>query len=331
MKVSETGKVPAILAIILNWNNFQDSVKCIESLLTCGYPYLTVIVVDNCSTDDSLVRLKERFGQCTFVENEENLGFARGCNRGIRRALEDEDCRYVLLLNNDAVLQPGALDSAVAAAESDARIGLVGGKILKSESSRQLWYAGGAVSRLRGQAKSRGFEEIDRGQYDCECDTQFVTAAMMLIKREVLTSVGSLPEEYFFGVEEWDYSIAVRRAGFRLRYSPQFVGYHCGDGSHWNFDPKFVYNYYRNKLIFQEKYLSPVAFVLWRWLFVLYGKVVYPRKVSRTAIQYSFGRDVDFAGLRYALDCALRDHRKTALDERQLMLFASELKAKFHR
>lgn len=316
---------PRVYVIVLNWNNYDLSRSCLESLENATYKNCRIIVVDNASTDLSATRLQATFPQLRFIRNEENLGFARGCNVGIRAALEDKECAYVLLINNDATLPAHSLESAVNVAEADTRIGLVGGKVLQSAESKIFWYAGGHISRWRGQAMIRGFGELDRGQYDEPCDTGFITGGLMLIRRAVLIKVGLLPEEYFFGVEEWDFSLATKMAGYKLRYVPTFLAFHRGDGSHWNYDPKFVYNYYRNKLIFQQKYLPKGLFPLWRILFTLYGKYLAKRQRQHAINRYDKDKSIPVDDLYFSLMYALTDHGTNILSEKTLECFSRKL------
>jgi GT2 family glycosyltransferase len=150
----------------------------------------------------------------------------------------------------------------------------------------------------------------------------------MLIKREVLKNVGLLPEEYFFGVEEIDYSIAVMRAGYQLYYVPEFLAYHGADGSHSNYDPKFVYNNYRSKLILQEKYLPKVVFPLWKIAFRLYGTYVAKRiwQKLRDADPAIKDKRVPFEDFSFAMDKALKDHGTNILSEDILIDFDRSLK-----
>lgn len=316
---------PVVQAIVLNWNGYEHSRRCLQSLAECGDAGMKVIIVDNASHDGSGARLQAEFPQHRFIANGQNLGFARGCNVGIRAALQDEPCHYVLLINNDAMLMPGGLSHAVSVAQATPGIGLIGGKVLQSLQTRVLWYAGGTIDRWRGQAMVRGFGEVDRGQYDTPEDVGFVTGGLMLIRREVLDRVGLLPEEYFFGVEEWDYSLSVRTAGYRLRYEPAFVALHPGDGSHWNYQPKYVYNYYRNKLIFQEKFLPRPMFVVWKWAFVAYGALLARRRRRALIVRAGERREVPMAELDFALQQAVKDHGTNRLDETALAAFEERL------
>ncbi len=90
----------SVLIIVLNWNGWRDTVKCLTSLERLTYRNFRVFVVDNDSTDDSVSQIRHAFPNVAIIEAEKNLGFAAGCNLGIRQALQ-EDAEYVWLLNND--------------------------------------------------------------------------------------------------------------------------------------------------------------------------------------------------------------------------------------
>jgi GT2 family glycosyltransferase len=305
----------------------------LESLLGATYLNLKIIVVDNASKDGSGKQLQAHFPDLPFIFNGRNLGFARGCNVGIRAALEDQRCAYVLLLNNDAVATPNFLERAVETAEQRPDIGMVGGKVLLLPEVKTFWYAGGHIDLWRGRVHVRGFCEEDHGQYDTPTAVGFVTGALALIKREVLEKVGLLPEEYFFGIEELDYSVAVMRAGYTLFYVPDFLVYHKADGSHSNYHPKYVYNGYRSKLILQEKYLSKPSFILWKMVFKFYARYLATRTWQRLRNEDSRQQDkrVPFDDLKFALQKAFEDHGKNTLSEETLARFEEELERRKHR
>jgi GT2 family glycosyltransferase len=149
----------------------------------------------------------------------------------------------------------------------------------------------------------------------------------MLIKREVLEKVGLLPEEYFFGMEEYDFSLTVKKAGYKLYYVPQFESYHWGDGSHSNYDPKYVYNNYRSKLIFQEKFLPKGVFPLWKLVFILYGRYS-AKRVWRKLREEDDGLEdssIPFEDLDFAFARAIADHGTDLLTEESLDNFQNLL------
>ena len=289
---------PRVAVILLNWNGYELTKACVDSLLEATYPNSEVFVVDNGSVDGSPARLKQAFPFLTLIENGENLGFARGCNVGIRAAVET-GADYVLLLNNDSVVSPGFLEPLVKYALSTPRTGLVSGKILLQSDRNTIWFAGGRVFRLYG-ARVRGHLAVDNGSFDrCE-RSGACTGAMMLIPRHVLEQVGLLPEEYFFGMEEWDYSLTVSRAGFDLLYCGESVVFHHSDGSHQNLSPKFLYCGHRNRLVFLTRFNGRFVTRLFVALYTAYVSTIAGLRLNLNSAEA--GR------LRGAWYAAVRDH-----------------------
>jgi len=239
-------------------------------------------------------------------------------------ALEEPDTMYVLLLNNDSVPRRDFIEPLVATAEADPRVGAVSGKV--HMHGRRFWYAGGHIRRISGGVYTRAFGQEDVGQFDTPEDTHFVTGGLMLIPRRVVEKVGLLPAQYFFGFEEYDYSITLRQHGYRLRYEPRSVIYHDGDGSHSNWEPKYLYNSYRNKLILQQNHLplSAITFPLWRRVFRWYTRLVGGRQRRRMLDRHQFIKSSlpPSRVFDYAIDEAIRDHLcGIELDEAALNAF----------
>jgi len=295
---------PLVCIVVLHWRNYERTRAALVSLEKISYPNYRIVVVDNCSSNGSSERLQTEFPAHQFVLNESNLGFSRGCNRGIRAATE-KDVDYVLLLNNDMEVEPNFLEPAVSAAENDQDIGLVTGKILFGDRRNVIWQAGGQIDRVRIQGRPRAWNELDRGQCDEECETFWASGAMLLIPRRTLDRVGLLPEEYFFGVEEWDYSTAVTAAGLKILYVPAFKGFHYAGGTYKAGDPVLiVYNGIRNKLVFAQKHLSPAAWFVWRLIFRGYLRFGWPRKA-----RWHCETDDDYRARLKAARLAFADHQ----------------------
>ncbi len=315
---------PKVSIVVLTWNNYDATSSCLDALRKIDYSPYEVVLVDNGSSDGSYERLKEAYPEACSLQNRENLGFSRGCNVGIRHAMADAACKYILLVNNDCTVGPVSIGRAVAVAEADHKIGVVTGKIVDEKG--RIWHAGGTISLLRGQSRTRGFREPDAGQFEEACDTEWASGAMMLIRREVIERLGPLPEQYFFGVEEWDYSLSVQRGGYRIRYVPEFAGMHPGGGSHDNHDPKFAYNYYRNKLLFQERHLGRLLFKVWLVAFRAYLAIKMRRHIAYLAsITYAEPKAERVDEVVFAAQSALRDHGKNALSEATMLQFDAAL------
>jgi GT2 family glycosyltransferase len=309
---------PKVAIVLLNWNGYDISKECLQSLAPITYSNREIIFVDNASADGSGPRIQSEFPHIIYAQNDKNLGFARGCNVGVRLALE-RGADYVLLLNNDCTVEPGFLEPMIALAESDPKIGLVSGKIYLGKDRKALWYAGAHVSRLMGRVVVHNHLTSDVGRYDRTEEVHACTGAMMLIRRRVLLEVGLLPEEYFFGQEEWDYSLTVRRAGYRLFYCPESVIFHRANGSYDSKKPMYYYCGHRNKLIFQRKFFPRPLFPLWSAVYWMYVELIAPFRLRITA--------QEMRAFRVSLRAALRDHWKSSrlyVEEEDLLNFERE-------
>jgi GT2 family glycosyltransferase len=249
---------PKVSVIIVNWNNFEDSAECLESLKCATYPNLEVVVVDNGSDADDARRLRERFGGAIgLIENQRNLGFAKGCNIGIRDAL-GRGADYVALLNNDTVVTPGFLDELVRAARSDGRVGIAGGKIRCYEFPDLIWFAGGIVDYRTGNTPIRGSGEVDQGQFDEKVEVDWICSCFMLISRELLEKVGLLDERFFFGWEDADLCLRAAGKGYKVLYVPGAEIWHkgFGDTKRERLKGRPLYYAARGHFIFMDKHFS---------------------------------------------------------------------------
>ncbi len=177
-------------AVILNWNCHEMTAECIRSLLAMDAQNLEILLVDNGSSDGSAEILSRAFPQITVLPQERNLGFAAGCNVGMRHALAN-DAAYVLLLNNDTFVASDFIREMLAAIESDPRIGAVCPKIFFTDRPNLLWYAGADFSPWTGTSKHRGWKEVDQGQFDDYREITQATGCAMLVGATSVKSMGA--------------------------------------------------------------------------------------------------------------------------------------------
>ena len=199
----------SVTCIVLNWNGWRDTIACLESLQRVDYPNLSILVVDNGSTDNSVEMIRKSFEGVEILENRANLGFAAGNNVGIRLALSRQ-AEFVWLLNNDTVVEPGTLEALVICAEADPKIGAVGSvlRYWHAPEKIQAW-GGGIINLWTGQ--SNHLEEPGEPE-----SLSYLTAASLLLRSPVLREVGILDEGYFMYWEDADMSYRIRAAGYRL-------------------------------------------------------------------------------------------------------------------
>lgn len=247
---------PKVFIIVLNWNDWDDTLECLESLENNDYPNKQIVVVDNGSDK----KRKAQSVKCKIIYNRENLGFSGGNNVGIKYALEN-GADYVLILNNDTVVSRDFLTKLVKAGESDKSSGFLGPKICfypplrrAGEDRDRIWFAGGRINWLYNKGIMKGYGEIDKGQYGNQEETEYLTGCCLLIKKEVLKKIGLMPEEYFLYYEDVDWSLAARQAGFKCVFVPQAKIWHKGSASTREGSPSYIYYHVRNGLILARKY-----------------------------------------------------------------------------
>lgn len=210
---------PRVSIIILNWNSYQVTLDCLLSLRKIDYPNFEIVLVDNGSVDDSPARLLENVPEIRLIRNATNLGFAGGCNVGIRDAL-GRGTDYLLLLNNDTIVAPDFLTQLVRVAESDEKIGAASPKVLFFDHPDRLNYAGGEHRRWRLFPKVFGLRQLDDGRYDKIREVSLLTGCAFLIKAEVVRKIGVLEEIYFHFYEDIEWSLRVLKAGYKTFYVP---------------------------------------------------------------------------------------------------------------
>lgn len=204
-----------------------------------------------------------------LIINDKNYGFAEGNNIGIRYAMKILKPDYILLLNNDTVVERNFLVELIKVAESDSKIGIVGPKMYYYDCPNVFWGAGGKVN-LYLEHWQRGTNELDKGQFEKIEDVDFIAGAGMLVKREVFERIGLIPTDYFLGWEDIDFCMTAKIYGFRVVYVPRAVIWHKVSASYkrGKLNYKQVVWGIRNRVIFRYKLLSYPEFLIYLLVFL---------------------------------------------------------------
>ncbi|MFM7736237.1 MAG: glycosyltransferase family 2 protein [Alphaproteobacteria bacterium] len=227
----EAAAAPRIAVVVLDWNGGADTLAAVESVLADrGDLELDTIVVDNASREPVLDEVRRRHPEVRVVANPRNEGYAGGNNVGIRLALE-AGADWVLVLNNDAVLRPGALRALVDTARADPSIAAVGAKILRAEDPSRLWLAWGEISWRQSLVRLVGAGEPDGPRWSSARDVPWVSGCAILLARRAIERIGPFDEAYFAYHEEVDWCARAREAGFRVAWQPAAVVLHRGQAS----------------------------------------------------------------------------------------------------
>ncbi len=254
--------LPKIIAITINWNGYKETVDLIESFKKVTYTNLEIIVVDNNSQPEEVEKLKSSIGNSAqLIILNENTGFAGGNNIGIAEAIRQYS-DFILIINNDTIVEPDFLEFLVKKIETDDNVGIVAPRINYYDQPNKIWTDGGKIKRIRGS----GFAYSDKLESEVEQtdkEVSFVSGCCLLIKKEVFLNVGLFDENYFLYNEDTDFCLRTLKAGFRIYVIPQSKIYHKVNRSTEKKLPLLpLYYTTRNRLYFVKKNF-PATFVLY--------------------------------------------------------------------
>ena len=209
-----------VAVVILNWNGWSDTLECVKTIAS-RVDY-RIIIVDNSSTDDSVKHLKSLGENVEIIETTRNLGFSGGNNVGIMRALSD-GFDFVWLLNNDTLLSGGEIDSFLALMADHPDVGILGGALYEYSGIKQIQVMGGGKLNvhlaLTNHYKFKGLIP------------QHIIGACMFIRAQVFKDVGLLDNEYFFFMEDTDFSLRARNYGWKIMTNEEVGIIHKGGTS----------------------------------------------------------------------------------------------------
>lgn len=277
-----------VTAIVLNWCGEEDTAACLRSLQASDYPALDILLVDNASPDSSGERLREAFPDLAYLQTGKNVGYTGGNNRGIERALSD-GADYLLILNNDTVVEAECVTRLVQAARSTAGVGAVGPKILYFDAPGLIWFGGGKLSSVRaiGRHRLQGMPDR-RGAEERTEEVSFLTGCCLLIPANVLREMGGFEDDFFAYAEDVELSLRLTSVGYHLVYEPTARVFHRVPTNPVHPSPFQIVQRDRNRRrLARRRYSAPE-----RLGFALF---FYPSRVLR-ALQYLFRGDGARAG-----------------------------------
>lgn len=257
---------PACAIVLVCWNNRAYLEPCLDSLYGAGLAHaFEVVVVDNGSTDGSQQMLAERFPGVQVVQNTSNVGLGRASNQGI----EATTAPYILLLNNDTIVNRESIDALVDFMIATPDAGAVGGKLLNEDGSVQAEYSNFSTLHEEFLIATRIGELLWPGYpshhpSDEIRTVDWLSSACLLVRRAALDTVGLLDESYFIYGDEADLQYRLIAAGWKVYYLPRATTLHFGGRSmdRWK-RRKMVY---RGKMLFYRKNYGAVREYLLRGL-----------------------------------------------------------------
>lgn len=253
---------PSVGIVLLNWNTYSETKACLSSLKEVSYKNADVVVVDNNSQDDSADKLESEFEWITLIRNDTNRGFAGGCNVGIEY-FKHRDYKYVLLLNNDTVVEPGFIEPLVQTAEAHQCVAGVS-SVIEYKDDEGIWFAGGEFDPIL--VRWHRETEIKSGR---TYETGFITGAVFLMPIPAIEELGTLNESFFFGGEDQDFVYRAHQNGWRFFIAPDSVVLHEVGAASETGSPFKYYHATRNRILFSSLHHSSLEKVQFTMYFIV--------------------------------------------------------------
>ncbi|MCF8307649.1 MAG: glycosyltransferase family 2 protein [Bacteroidales bacterium] len=241
---------PLVSIVTINYNHSEVTAECLESLKKITYPHIEIILVDNASPNEDASWLKEKYPYLHFIQSNKNLGFAGGNNLGIRKTIGE----YILLLNNDTVVEPDFLEPLVDKCRQNPDAGAVSPKVRYHHTPEMLQYAGYThIDKFTVRNKAVGFNQIDNGQYDKDRMTYYPIGAAMLLPRKVIEDVGLMSDIFFLYYEEMDWGYRIRKTGRKIFYVHNSLVWHKESIATGFDSPMQVYYLNRSRILYMRR------------------------------------------------------------------------------
>nr|WKN35511.1 glycosyltransferase family 2 protein [Tunicatimonas sp. TK19036] len=242
---------PLVSLITINYNTEEHTLGLLKSIQYIDYKNLEIIVVDNGSTNNPEKDFIAAHPEIIFIRSEQNLGFAGGNNLGIKRASGD----FLFFINNDTELKSGLIPSLLNRFKADPAIGLISPKILYY-GTQCIQYAGYTSLSLTARNRAIGNKLQDQGQFQQLIDTPYGHGAAMMVSKQVIETVGEMPEVYFLYYEELDWCEMIRRNGYKIKVDQSVTIDHKESMSIGKLNPVKSYYLMRNRILFVRRNFS---------------------------------------------------------------------------
>ena len=268
--MNQTISTKEIAIAILNYNGEHFLRQFLPSVIQ-NSNHAEIIVIDNASTDESVICIEQSFPSVKLIKLNENFGFCGGYNKGIKYI----DKPWIVLLNSDVEVTKDWLLPLVNQINLDTKLAALQPKILSHQHKNKFDYAGasGGFIDVLGYPFCRGrvLETIeeDKGQYDFPINCFWASGACLLIRKELYENAGGLDEDFFAHMEEIDLCWRLQRMGYHVAVQPQSTVYHVGGGTLSKINPRKTYLNFRNGLELLVKNLNR-----WELVFILPIRII---------------------------------------------------------
>ncbi len=247
-----TKKYQTVSVVIVNWNRYEDTCECIDSLLAQKGVSLKITCVDNGSSDNSGSRLREKYDQIQLLQLNRNLGFAGGYNLGIKEALK-QNTDYILIINNDTVADEWMVSKLLSEIQAN-NIGIDAPLIYYFENPSRIWSSGGYINKqLLIPLNSHHTNE----NLSHPVERTFISGCCYLMKKDLIEQVGLFDESFFLYMEDLDYCRRIMQTQWKMKVVPSAKLYHkVAASSKGQYSPMERYYYGLSSGVYYRKYIN---------------------------------------------------------------------------
>lgn len=285
---------PHVISVVLNWNNYRDSSRCLNTLLDQSYENHSIVFVDNNSSDRSGQKIETEYTNIEVLYNNENRGFCGGMNRGISYAL-NQGADYIWILNNDVLVKDcSVLLDLVSTMEDQDRVGILSPLIKSYPDTDSDWFCHGEIDWSSGNAIHHSNLPDDVTQCNGFVSDGYVPLCAALVKASIFEEIGMLQEKYFMYYEDVEFSARASSAGYDILTKLDTEVFHEETGSTGGeFSPTLSFYTARNRWLFYYRHFHKIPmrsflFTYLVWVLDFIGAAVSARE-WRSVYAYILG------------------------------------------
>jgi GT2 family glycosyltransferase len=248
------------LIILLNYNNWEDTIECIQSLKESSVNDSNILVIENCSSDESYNKLITETPKVHIIKAEKNLGFTGGNNLGIKYAVENK-YDYAIVLNNDTIVESkDSIRILIDEMDKHYEVSFGTGRIFYYPEKDRIWYDGGKLNSWRGLAIhfNYGKNKNDITLINDIKDVDFISGCFMCIRLKDISRIGYMDENFFIYLDDVEYSARAVKNDLKLKYFPQVTIFHKARGEDKR-TPRMIYYSIRNRRLLIHSHFGLTA------------------------------------------------------------------------
>jgi GT2 family glycosyltransferase len=264
--ITDVGRQPLVINIVLNFNRKDDTLACLSSLAENTYQNQKTIVLDNQSTDGSLEAILSEYPNIQIISLEDNRGYAGNNNAGITVALQ-QGADWVFILNEDTVLAPNCIEKLISVGENDPDIAILGPMVYHYDEPEFIQTAGGMFDKnLNSWHLAQN--ELDTGKFLQPHPVDWISGCAIMLRGKPIYEEGMIDERFFYYVEETEWCYRMKKAGWKIIHVPEAKIWHKGVQRDYKPKPSVTYYATRNRLLMLSKHHAPLRAWIATWVYI---------------------------------------------------------------